>query len=1003
MRTAHQPSGNRFLAMSRLLGGIGFWRGRIAIGGLTLLFFGTATPCQAVNARSALSGLPLVFEPNLGQGTAAAVFLARAPRLAVSVEREAIVLSLPTQPVSKAGASQPESNVALRLELVGAARKSDIVALNPLAGRSNYFTGSDPAGWHTDVPQYERVKYVNLYPGIDLVLYGRGGTVEYDFLVSPGADPEAIKFRLKGADRVKIDEHGDLVAALGRGFITQRRPRVFAQRGPSSREVDGRYEVRDGVFSFALGPHDQDERLVIDPVVVASTYLGGDRSETPLAIALDAQGNIYLTGRTDSSNFPIGNSYQGDQFYEDVFVTKLDASASQIIYSTYLGSTAGPAESPGWFEAGFGIAVDALGNAYIAGDTGECDFPTTPGAFQGACQPIRGSDVFVTKLSPAGNALVYSTYIHGSDGGTETPRAIAVDALGRAYVAGLTDVASFPVTGGSFQTTYAGGSDGFVVVLNPTGTALVSSTFLGGHSSDYILAMTLDDQGNAYVTGETLSNDFPVRNARQAGSGGAQDAFVGRLSSSLAILEYSSYLGGSGSDAGTGIARDPAGNLVVSGYTSSPDFPRAHALQPTFGGEYDAFVTKLNPAGDTLVYSTYIGGRDYEGLVEGVALAVDSAGNAYITGSTRSPDFPIKNAIQPDFAGKDDAFLTKISASGASILHSSFLGGSEEDAGWAIAVGPSAVYVAGSTVSVDFPVVAALQPEHAAESFPGIYEDAFFVKIVEGCVPSRTALCLNGGRFMVTARFDAGGGNSGTAQVFQLTPDTGYLWFFNSSNVEAIVKVLNGCGLGGHYWVFAGGLTNVNVVLTVIDTETGEAKTYTNPQNTKFQPIQDTNAFATCSSSASTTPGAVRDVVEREAEAMSDLLVQATTPPSWQPFVSDGLCTPSPTALCLNGGRFQVTAHFDTGSSSGMANVFQLTPDTGYLWFFNSANVEAVVKVLDGCGLGGHYWVFAGGLTNVNVVLTVTDTHTNLMKTYVNSRNTKFQPIQDTNAFATCP
>lgn len=968
--------------------------GWVAFASFAFLFSGAATPCQALNAEATLSRVPVVFEPNLGQGPSAAVFLARAHRLTVNLERSAIVLALPPQRVDGANPSKPELFGTLRLELLGTATP-DIVALDPMPGRSNYFLGSDPMGWHTDVPQYGRVKYVDLYPGIDLVLYGSGGTIEYDFHVSPRGNPEAIKFRLAGADRVTIDEQGDLVATLGSGSITQRRPRVFAERGSSSREISGRYEENNGLFSFLLGSHDQDERLVIDPVVATSTYLGGDHSETPRAMALDRDGNIYLTGSTSSSNFPIQNNYQGNQFYDDVFVTKLDASASHIIYSTYLGSTLGPSQSPGWSEAGIGIAVDASGNAYVAVDTGECGFPTTPGAFQRDCQPIRGSDVVVTKLNPAGNALVYSTYIHGSGGGSEVPNAIALDSAGRAYVAGFTDVSSFPVTAGSFQTTNAGNSDGFVAVLNPAGTALESATFLGGLSADYAFAMTLDGQGNVYVAGETLSDDFPVRNAYQAVSGGAQDAFLAKLSPSLSTLEYSSYLGGAESDAGTGIARDAAGNLFVSGYTASPDFPSAHAVQPTLRGEYDAFVTKLNPAGTTLLYSTYLGGRDFDGLVGGVALAVDPPGNAYVTGRTRSSDFPSRNPpVQPGYGGEDDAFLTKISASGSSILYSTFLGGTEEEGGLAIATGPSgSVYVAGYTVSADFPVVAALQPEHAAEPFPGIYRDVFLVKIVDGCVPTPTALCLNGGRFTVTAQFDAGGGSSGNAQVVQLTPDTGYLWFFNSSNVEAVVKVLDGCGLGGHYWVFAGGLTNVKMVLTVTDSQTGDVKTYTNPPNTKFQPIQDTGAFATCSSAASAPPGAIREAAERETEAINALTSQGAGP-----------CVASSTALCLNGGRFQVTAQFDAGSGdSGTANVVQLTPDTGYLWFFNSSNVEAVVKVLDGCGLGGHYWVFAGGLTNVNVVLAVTDTSTGVTKTYTNPQGTKFQPIQDTNAFSTCP
>lgn len=275
------------------------------------------------------------------------------------------------------------------------------------------------------------------------------------------------------------------------------------------------------------------------------------------------------------------------------------------------------------------------------------------------------------------------------------------------------------------------------------------------------------------------------------------------------------------------------------------------------------------------------------------------------------------------------------------------------------------------------------------------------------CQSSDTSLCLGDGRFRVSAHFDAGHGNAGTAHVVQLTPDTGYLWFFASSNVEVAIKVLNGCALGGHYWVFAGGLTNVNVVMTVTDTKSGKSNTYTNPQGKAFQPIQDTSAFATCSTAAAATPEAAAPRVEEEVQAMNEL-VHA---PAAQPWIGSqegqtgaATCAPSSSALCLNGGRFRVSARFDAGGgSSGAAQVVQLTPDTGYLWFFGSSNVEAVVKVLNGCGLGGHYWVFAGGLTNVKVVTTVTDTLKQVTRTYTNPANTKFQPIQDTSAFATCP
>lgn len=647
-------------------------------------------------------------------------------------ERNAIVLAIPPRR-SDAGSRQQASS-GVRLELVNASAATQLVALQELPGRSNYFIGSRPEGWRTDVPRYACLKYVDVYPGIDLVLHGTGGALEYDFHVAPGANPEAIKVRLAGAQRVTLDEHGDLVARLASGILTQRRPRVFAKRGSRSREIQGRYRENRGTFSFSVERYAPDEELVIDPVVITSTYLGGDHSDTPYAMTIDGQGAIYITGSTDSTNFPVQGSYENDQLGEDVFVTKLDATASRVIFSTYLAAKPSqPQNFP--YETGYGIAVDTLGNVYVTGSTGECGFPTTAGAFQGFCQESGGDDIFVTKLNPSGNALVYSTYIHGSTGGFEEPAAIAVDAAGRVYLAGTTDVATFPVTPGAFQTTKAGGaagfsgsSDGFVAVLNPAGSGLEYATFLGGQFDDSINAMVIDNQGAVYVAGETFSSNFPTRSAYQSTSGGAEDAFVARLSPVLSTLEYSSYLGGSGFDEATAMTRDAEGNVFIGGSTSSTNFPLVRPLQPALKGKYDVFLTKLNGVGNALVYSTYLGGRDYDGFVEGVALAVDADGKLSITGATLSPDFPVVSAMQTKLAGEKDAFLSRISADGSSILFSTFLGGAEGDAGRALALGSSSrVYVAGDTVSSDFPVVSALQATHAQEAFSGIYSDVFLV------------------------------------------------------------------------------------------------------------------------------------------------------------------------------------------------------------------------------------------------------------------------------------
>jgi hypothetical protein len=389
-----------------------------------------------------------------------------------------------------------------------------------------------------------------------------------------------------------------------------------------------------------------------------------------------------------------------------------------LSYSTYLGGAGG--------DAGFGIAVDTAGNAYVTGETGSTDFPTTSGADQ---KSLGGSrDAFVTKLDATGTALVYSTYLGGT--AFDTSHGITVDTAGNAYVTGWTGSTDFPTTAGAFQTTFGGYYDAFVTKLNPTGTALVYSTYLGGTGYDESQGIAVDATGNAYVTGDTVSADFPTTaGAFQTLYGGNEDVFVTKLDATGTALAYSTYLGGTrNSDEGWGIAVDTAGNAYVTGETGSIDFPTtAGAFQTSLqvpGGYYNAFVTKLNPTGTDLVYSTYLGGTG--GLDIGYGIAVDVAGNAYVTGITESTDFPTTaGAFQTTFGGYTDAFVTKLDATGTALVYSTYLGGTafEESRGIAVDATGNA-YVAGSTVSIDFPTTAG-----AFHTTFGGYYDAFVTKL----------------------------------------------------------------------------------------------------------------------------------------------------------------------------------------------------------------------------------------------------------------------------------
>jgi hypothetical protein len=450
---------------------------------------------------------------------------------------------------------------------------------------------------------------------------------------------------------------------------------------------------------FAVGAHDPSRPLVIDPVVLSySTYLGGSYVDTGHAIAVDGDGNAYVAGETGSTNFPTtAGAFQtalGDG--GDAFVTKLNATGTALIYSTYLGGNGN--------DYGYGIAVDGGGNAYVTGTTTSTNFPTTPGAFQ----TVNGgglSDAFVTQLNADGTALVYSTYLGGS--GQDEGFGIAVDGGGNAYVTGSTSSTDFPTTPGAFQTTLASSfGNAFVTKLTPDGTALAYSTYLGGYGTDVGRAIAVDGAGNACVTGGTGSTNFPTTpGAFQPTLGGTFNAFVTQLSADGTALIYSTYLGGSGSDQGFGIAVDGMGNAYVTGSTNSINFPTTPgAFQTTKGSilATNVFVTQLSADGTTLTYSTYLGGTNVD---IGLGIAVDGAGNAYVTGWTGSTDFPTTpNAFQTESGGSYDVFVTKLSTDGTALVYSTYLGGNDADWGYAIAVdGAGSAYVTGYTNSSNFP------------------------------------------------------------------------------------------------------------------------------------------------------------------------------------------------------------------------------------------------------------------------------------------------------------
>ena len=649
--------------------------------------------------NEAYGQLPLSFEANVGQTDPQVDFISRGSGYTLFLTPREAVLALhaaSASPMTGDGRKDHESAAAvLRMKFAGSEAKVHGAGQEELSGKINYFIGNDPKRWRTGISTYAKAAYANVYPGVDLVYYGNQRQLEYDFVVHPGTDPEIIALNFEGADELKIDAQGELVLHAGGGEIRQRKPFIYQEVDGVRHEVAGSYKLKDrNTVGFELADYDTSRPLVIDPVLVYSTFLGGDRQDQGQDITVDAAGSAYVTGLTGSSDFPTtGGAFDttlDTGVALDAFVTKLNPAGSALVYSTFLGGND--------TDLGFGIAVDTSGSAYVTGHTGSSNFPTTSGA------PHNGNfDVFVTKLNPSGSALVYSTLFGGIN--FEQGNRIALDTSGSAYVTGQTTSPNFPTTAGVFDTTLNGGTAAFVTKLHPSGAALVYSTFLDGFSNDFGNGIAVDASGSAYVTGETFSFDFPTTaGAFSTTFNGFSDAFVTKLNATGSAIVYSTFIGGSNNDWGRGIAVDTSGSAYVVGETFSPNFPTTvGAFDTTHNGERDAFVAKLNASGSApLIYSTFVGGSALEFARD---LAVDASGSVYITGVTFSPNYPTTaDAFDTTWNDSADPFVTKLDPFGSALVYSTFLGGTATDVGNGIAVDASGnAYVTGETLANDFP------------------------------------------------------------------------------------------------------------------------------------------------------------------------------------------------------------------------------------------------------------------------------------------------------------
>jgi hypothetical protein len=668
----------------------------------------------------------LAFEANQGQADSTVKFLTKGFGYGVflTANEAVLVLRRPGDDVSGPDAlPETESPSVLRMRFVGASRSPRIFGAKQLPGKVNYFIGNDPKQWRSAIPTYAQVRYQDVYPGVSVVYYGAPGRLEYDLLLDPRVDPKIITMACQGAYKTRIDAQGDLRLRVAGGEVLLGKPRIYQRTARGRKSIAGGYVLKaGGLIGIEVGEYDRSQPLIVDPVLSYSTYLGGNSYDAAYGIAVDALGNAYITGFARSGNFPVtsgayhttcGTAGTCNGGYADLFVAKLSAGGTTLDYSTYIGGSLD--------DIGKAIAVDSSGAAYITGQTFSSDFPTTTGAFQ---RTYGGAgDAFIVKLNSTGSSLVYSTYVGGSK--SDTGNAIALDSSGNAYITGATYSTDFPTTN-PVQTIKGGDADAFVTEINPNGAALAFSTYLGGSSLDWGSSIAVTPLGDmVYVTGFTKSGDFPTVSPLQATCASCPtyaDAFVTAINPSGA-LRNSTFLGGSSDDKATAIALDPTGNIYVTGFTFSTNFPTTTGAYQTSlpNGTSGAFVAKIAPNLTSLVYSTYLHGNV---LDFGRGIAVDT-GNVFVAGQTYSTALPLANATQTACSLSScwygTGFVTELNAAGSGLVFSTYLGGSHGDQIASVGLDSSAnPYVTGETASTNFPVVNAFQGVYG-----GSYGDAF--------------------------------------------------------------------------------------------------------------------------------------------------------------------------------------------------------------------------------------------------------------------------------------
>ena len=689
---------------------------------------------QRGRVRASLDALPLAFEANQGQMDPQVKYMARGNGYKLLLTRSAAIIAMASsnRPSEvremmlhkRRGASRTKaalkkrtpaatksSMAAVGINFLGADPNVQPVARDRQSGRMNYFLGKDPKNWRSNIPLFGQVVYRGLYRGVDLAFLGETRQLEFNYVVHPGADPSQIAFELNGANALSVTSDGDLTVTTASGAVQLHKPVAYQEHHGVRHLIEARF-VANGrnKISFGLGEYDRSRELVIDPTVTYSTYFGGGAADYASGIAVDASGNSFIAGATDSATIP-GNSSGTAGF--DVFVTEIDPSGALVFTDIFGGSQD---DFPG------GIAVDSQG-IYIAGTTDSSDFPVTASAVQ---QTFMGgaasgnNDAFAVNLALDGSAITWATFVAGGD--SDSGLGVAVDSSHNVYVVGETFSQDLGGTVGGVNALPGGSAlnlginnlndDGYIVKINSSGTAYALVSYLGGSNGDLATGVALDGSGNIYVSGETISTDLPVTigavqvqcgtdgNCNSGASGPLDDAFVASINATLTGYNYVTYYGGSGVDDAIAITADSSGDAFFTGATASSDFQTGGTpYQNGLAGTQNAYLVELNSTGTSVTYGSYLGGQ---GPDIGLALVVDGSKNVYVTGQTSSPDFPTLNPAQSPISGTTDAFVTVFGISQNQVLFSTYLGGGGDEDQFEAGIGFDSsqnIYVTGDTDS----------------------------------------------------------------------------------------------------------------------------------------------------------------------------------------------------------------------------------------------------------------------------------------------------------------